>query len=474
MLKFIHCADLHLNRVFSNVNITNEHILEKLTSSTEIAWNNIIQSAINNEVNFIAISGDVFDSETPDIATQLNFVKSLEQLAKHNIQAFIIAGNHDPLNSWSNSLKFPKNVKIFSDQVDEHIEIFNKNNQHIANVLGISFKTKQQPKSVVDKFYKYITKNDLENRTVPNIALLHCDIVGVNNSAELKSSVYAPTTISELNNKKMIDYWALGHVHSAQKISVENSHDNSLILYSGIMQGRSANDVGEKGCWLLKYSENDDRTGLAEPWQLEFIVTSVVNYHKFQLILNEDNFSNEFNHENITENIEFISALIETDVEHELHSLKKIASPDIVFIMRCELSGRINQYYQKLIMNYASEILEKINDNLNINSECYLEKITTDFKLLHDYEQLKNSSPFFVELDEYFLNLDASLADNNDLLVNNKKNSKVNKFFQNNKILDSTAPLTKRALELFNDDELAEILQLARSSSFNYTLDEED
>ncbi len=470
MLKFIHCADLHLNRVFSNVNITNEHILEKLTSSAEIAWNNIIQSTIDNEVNFIAISGDVFDSETPDIATQLKFVKSLEQLAKHHIQAFIIAGNHDPLNSWSNSLKFPENVKIFSDQVDEHIEVFDNNKRHVANVLGISFKTKQQPKSVVDKFYKYITKNGLENRIVPNIALLHCDIVGVNNSAELKSSVYAPTTISELNNKKMIDYWALGHVHSAQKIRGENSRDNSLILYSGIMQGRSANDVGEKGCWLLKYSENDD---LTEQWDMEFITTSVVNYHKFKLILNEENLSNEFNHENMTDNIEFISALIETDIENELHSLKQIASSDIAFIMRCELSGRINQHWQKMITDYSAEILEKINDNLSINNECYLEKITTDFKLLHDYEQLKKNSPFFVELDEYFLNLDANLTESNDLLVN-KKNSKVNKFFQNNEILNSTPSLTKRALELFNDDELAEILQLARSSSFNYTLDEED
>ena len=61
--KFIHCADLHLGSRFAGVRSKDKELAEKMVESTFESFSNIIDLAHSEKVDFIIISGDMFDSE---------------------------------------------------------------------------------------------------------------------------------------------------------------------------------------------------------------------------------------------------------------------------------------------------------------------------------------------------------------------------------------------------------------------------
>ena len=69
-----------------------------------------------------------------------------------------------------------------------------------------------------------------------NIALLHSNVGGRKGHEN-----YAPCSLDDLRAAGM-DYWALGHVHSAEILC----HD-PLVVYPGNIQGRHIGETGQKG-----------------------------------------------------------------------------------------------------------------------------------------------------------------------------------------------------------------------------------
>ncbi|UDQ97086.1 DNA repair exonuclease [Lentisphaerota bacterium WC36G] len=475
MLKFIHCADLHLNRLFKNINISRSDIREKLTNATKDAWNFIIESAIKEKVDFVAICGDIFDSETPDIATQIEFVKSLRRLNDYQIKAFIVTGNHDPFKSWSSSLNFSANVTIFQPSEVNVLKLINRNNQHTANIFGYSFLNKQQRTNVVKKYYKYIDDNNFLERDVPNIGLLHCDIVGVNGTEELKSSPYAPTTVAKLNNKSYIDYWALGHIHQTTEVLTKNCSINSIIIYPGIMQGRSANDQGDKGFYVISYDGNKTAD---KQWKCEFKPSSTVNYYRTEISLDFNDFELSFSDLTFEEKVDFLARSVHEKLigkikEKLLNNNENSRAKSVIF--RCALAGRLAASIQDFFNDFDSEILDSINqllkDENNEEIDCYLEKFSCEFQTLHDFEDSQANSKFHNELADYFIQLSADLNNHGDLL---KNKTKMQILIENCKFLQINTKLKKQIFELLDDDDVAKIIESGRVQSFNYILDEEE
>lgn len=62
-VKFIHAADLHLDSPFSGLKDMPSSILKELRESPFKAFQTIINEAISRRVDFIVLSGDLFDGE---------------------------------------------------------------------------------------------------------------------------------------------------------------------------------------------------------------------------------------------------------------------------------------------------------------------------------------------------------------------------------------------------------------------------
>ncbi|RLA91632.1 MAG: phosphoesterase [Deltaproteobacteria bacterium] len=235
MLKFIHTADLHLGSPFSGIKEFNERLASALFEATFLAFNKIIDLCIFHHVDFLLIAGDIYDSEDRNIRAQLKFRDALSRLSEKGIYTYIVHGNHDPLNGWSATLKWPKHVYIFSDPNLNVEKIpYIKNGQKLAHIHGISFPQKNITENLAKRFKR-------EKGAPFSIGLLHCNI-GTNTGHE----PYAQSSIEDLIKSGM-DYWALGHIHKPQILK-----ENPTIIYPGNPQGRDLGESGERGCYLIE------------------------------------------------------------------------------------------------------------------------------------------------------------------------------------------------------------------------------
>ena len=62
-IRFIHCADLHLDSPFKGLRHIPTKLLEEIQLSTYRVFQRLIDTAIERKVDFILIVGDIFDGE---------------------------------------------------------------------------------------------------------------------------------------------------------------------------------------------------------------------------------------------------------------------------------------------------------------------------------------------------------------------------------------------------------------------------
>ena len=112
-MKFIHCADIHLDSPLRGLEQYEGVPIEKARGATRQAFVNLVDRAISNQVGFVIIAGDLYDGDWKDFNTGLFFVKQMAILKEAEIKVFIVRGNHDAENKITKDLPLPSNVHVF-------------------------------------------------------------------------------------------------------------------------------------------------------------------------------------------------------------------------------------------------------------------------------------------------------------------------------------------------------------------------
>ncbi|MGY8766732.1 MAG: metallophosphoesterase family protein, partial [Nitrospinaceae bacterium] len=112
--RFIHCSDLHIDSPFKGLSSVEPKLAETLRKSTYKAFQNIVELALQEEVDAVMIAGDIYDGSDKSLEAQLKFRSGLQKLSDSGIDTFIVNGNHDPLDGWSASLNWPERVHLYS------------------------------------------------------------------------------------------------------------------------------------------------------------------------------------------------------------------------------------------------------------------------------------------------------------------------------------------------------------------------
>ena len=60
-ITFIHAADLHLDSPMIGLSHLPKEIFERLKESTFVALKKLVDEAINHQVDFVILAGDLFD-----------------------------------------------------------------------------------------------------------------------------------------------------------------------------------------------------------------------------------------------------------------------------------------------------------------------------------------------------------------------------------------------------------------------------
>lgn len=232
--SFVHTADIHLDSGFKGISGVDERVGACLKRATFTSFQSMIQYCIENEVDFLLISGDIYNEEDRSLRAQLQFQAGMKSLHKNGIQVYLIHGNHDSLKGWSAGLDYPPNVHVFgSKNVDAFL--FEKEGVPLAKIYGISFQTRDVQENLSDRFPLLRSPDDLFH-----IGLLHSN---VGNNRDHES--YAPSTVPDLLSHQM-DYWALGHIHASKIL-----HEDPWIVYPGNLQGLNPKEIGPKGFYHI-------------------------------------------------------------------------------------------------------------------------------------------------------------------------------------------------------------------------------
>ena len=84
-MKFAHLADCHLGS-------WKHPEMQKLNAK---AFNFSIDKCISEKVDFVLITGDLFDSAIPPIDVLKEATAKLKELKDNNIECFVVPGSHD-------------------------------------------------------------------------------------------------------------------------------------------------------------------------------------------------------------------------------------------------------------------------------------------------------------------------------------------------------------------------------------------
>lgn len=231
--RFLHAADVHLDSPLHGLARYEGLPLEDVRGATRAAFDNLINLAIQEQVDFVVIAGDLYDGEWRHMGTGLYFANAMGRLDREGIPVFLLAGNHDAASVITRQIPWPANVRLFSSRQPQ---------THLLEDLGVavhgqSFATPAVTENLVAKY------PDARPHAF-NIGVLHTALSGAPGHAP-----YAPCDIPDLKAKGY-DYWALGHVHAQQIVSTEPH-----VVYPGNLQGRNIRETGPKGAMLVEVSD---------------------------------------------------------------------------------------------------------------------------------------------------------------------------------------------------------------------------
>ena len=119
MFRFLHAADVHLDSPLVGLARYESAPVEVVRGATRRAFENLVGVAIDEEVAFVLLAGDLYDGDWKDYRTGLFFVGQMAKLRDARIPVFVVAGNHDAASQLTKNLRPPDNVHFFSTKKPE-------------------------------------------------------------------------------------------------------------------------------------------------------------------------------------------------------------------------------------------------------------------------------------------------------------------------------------------------------------------
>ena len=250
-VKILHCADIHLDSPFKELNKT-----ISLKSKEELleTFKKVIDLVLLEKIEILLIAGDFFDNMSLS-KTTINFIMNEFSRIKDTF-IFISPGNHDPYNrkSFYKILTWPDNVYIFKGPMES--VIIEKLN---VIVWGCGFNEKYHKKTLL--------KNIKVNKQYINIVVMHGQVSSGNIANE-----YNPIYLEDMKNSGA-NYIALGHEHDFSDIlKVGETH----YCYCGCLSGRGFDEKGPKGVVLGNVYENSVDLKFVPLSKRKYIVKEII------------------------------------------------------------------------------------------------------------------------------------------------------------------------------------------------------
>ncbi|HZU89311.1 MAG TPA: DNA repair exonuclease [Stellaceae bacterium] len=227
--RFLHAADIHLDSPMRGLEAAPDAPAQLLREATRKAFCNLVATAIEEQVAFVLIAGDLYDGDWQDYRTGLFLIEQARKLTEARIPLIIVSGNHDAASVITRRLRLPEGVTRLP---------YDRCGRIVLDEPGVAIHGQSFPtKSVTDDLSRGYPE---PLAGLFNVGLLHTALNG-----RPDHDTYAPTTAAALVAKEY-DYWALGHVHAREIVCTD-----PWIVFPGNLQGRHVRERGPKGASLV-------------------------------------------------------------------------------------------------------------------------------------------------------------------------------------------------------------------------------
>lgn len=325
-VTFIHAADLHIGAPFKGLRSSSESWASKMTHAVPEAFARMIELAIEDEVDFVVLPGDIFDNAHPSYRDFRMFVRGMDRLRDAGIPVYYCTGNHDPLISWHGDFEgLPDNLHAFSAE-KASFYTFEKHGEPLVLLGGRGFLNTSFPAD--EDVSRGISKVEAEKDQGCSAPFM----VGVMHSGLDIDPTRAPVAPASLMNRG-VDYWALGHVHHFHALP---NKEHAQIAYSGTPQGRAAKETGPHGVLEVTLTE-----GL--PNEVRFVDTASIEWQKLDVDVSR---------------CETVSEIRNAVLDSQFSLNAQSRAKEMIF--RVRLVGRTALYGR-----LTHELLEQLRESLN-------------------------------------------------------------------------------------------------------------
>jgi len=252
-------ADIHIGRRASRLG---GRVADERRFDAARAWGDVVDLAINQEVDLLLLAGDVVDQDNRYFEAYGPLEAGLRRLAAHGIQTVAVAGNHDVdvLPRLERALDKTAFRLLGKGGVWERFTV-EKDGRPLLHIDGWSFPRRHFPDNPLHHYPDY-PGDDL-----PVLGLLHADL-------DSGDSQYAPVGREDFE-RLPVNFWLLGHIHQPHSAALGSG---ARFLYPGSPLALDPGEQGAHGPWLL----SGDGGRLHPPAQHPL---SPVRYEAFTLAL---------------------------------------------------------------------------------------------------------------------------------------------------------------------------------------------
>lgn len=254
MGRFAHFADCHLGAWRD----------QKLKEMNLSAFIKALDGCVSEKVDFIIISGDLFDTTLPDLAIVQKAVEKIREVKDKGTPIYLTYGSHDFAPNSISIIDILNSTGLFKKVVeaevsDEKIRLrFVTDSRTGAKIVGLSGRRLGLEK----KYFEMLDSGCLESEAGFKIFVFHNAIVELRTPT---ASYSEGVPISSF--PKGFDYYAGGHVHENLKHEVK---DYGLVAFPGCLFGATFADLevtakGQKrGFFIVDFEDKIENVRFVE------------------------------------------------------------------------------------------------------------------------------------------------------------------------------------------------------------------
>ncbi|MFW5820573.1 MAG: metallophosphoesterase family protein [Bacteroidota bacterium] len=261
-IKILATGDIHIGKRSSGIR------KDAPESATKYTWERIVDYTIRNDVDVLALTGDIVDQDNRYFEAIGPLQTGFERLRQKEVSVFMVAGNHDfdVLSQLIDSEKY-ENVHLLGANGTWEMKMFSKKGEKIQ-FAGWSFPNRHVSEDPILKF----NINEIDSN-ITTIGLVHGDV-------NVPDSRYAPIDLNNFSTTP-VHLWILGHIHKPHKFE----ESVSSVYYPGSPHALSSREQGIHGPILLNIRSPEDI-------QVEQIPLSPVRYESLSIDITDSSDDN--------------------------------------------------------------------------------------------------------------------------------------------------------------------------------------